>query len=199
MMLHHEGSQHAWVPGRRWDLIVTMDDATSEIYSAFFVDEQGTMPTTRSAVRGDPGSADCSARSSPTGPATTGTRPRPAAIRVDKDRPTEVGRALQQLVIELIAAYVARSQGALRAHVRDLAETPAPGAQARRHRRDGRGQPLRVRELYLPLHNVRFEIPAEDKGSASRAVRQAQLDDILVTVPHDEHRRRRQDRAATTF
>ena len=26
MMLHQDGSHHAWVPGRRWDLIVTMDD-----------------------------------------------------------------------------------------------------------------------------------------------------------------------------
>ena len=42
MMLHQDGSHHAWVPGRRWDLIVTMDDATSEIYSAFFVAEEGT-------------------------------------------------------------------------------------------------------------------------------------------------------------
>ena len=47
MMLHQDGSHHAWVPGRRWDLIVTMDDATSEIYSAFFVDEEGTMSSFR--------------------------------------------------------------------------------------------------------------------------------------------------------
>ena len=80
---------------------------------------------------------------------------------MDKDKPTQVGRALQQLDIELIAAY---SPEASRAHVRDLAETPAPGTQARRHR-DGRGQPL-LRELYLPLHNARFATPAEDKGSA---------------------------------
>ena len=37
------GSSHEWVPGRWWDLIVTMDDATSDIYSAFFVAEEGTM------------------------------------------------------------------------------------------------------------------------------------------------------------
>ena len=43
MMLHQDGSIHEWVPGRWWDLIVTMDDATSEIYSAFFVAEEGTM------------------------------------------------------------------------------------------------------------------------------------------------------------
>ncbi len=37
MMLHPDGSTHPWVSGRRWDLIVTMDDATNEHYSMFFV------------------------------------------------------------------------------------------------------------------------------------------------------------------
>ena len=43
MMLHPDGSTHEWVPGCQWDLIVTMEDATSDLYSAFFVDEEGTM------------------------------------------------------------------------------------------------------------------------------------------------------------
>ena len=34
MMLHQDGSSHEWVAGPWWDLIVTMDDATSEVYSA---------------------------------------------------------------------------------------------------------------------------------------------------------------------
>jgi hypothetical protein len=42
MMLHQDGSNHEWVPGKKWDLIVTMDDATSEQYSMFFVSEEGT-------------------------------------------------------------------------------------------------------------------------------------------------------------
>ena len=33
MMIHQDGSRHEWVPGQMWDLIVTMDDATSEIVS----------------------------------------------------------------------------------------------------------------------------------------------------------------------
>lgn len=28
MMIHQDGSTHEWVPGKKWDLIVTMDDAT---------------------------------------------------------------------------------------------------------------------------------------------------------------------------
>ncbi len=45
MMLHQDGSTHEWVPGQWWDLIVTMDDATSDIHSALFVEEEGTMST----------------------------------------------------------------------------------------------------------------------------------------------------------
>ena len=43
MLLHQDGSTHEWVPGCQWDLSVTLDDATSEIYSAFFVEEEGTL------------------------------------------------------------------------------------------------------------------------------------------------------------
>lgn len=42
MMLHQDGSTLQWVPGAYWDLIVTMDDATNEHYSIFFVNEEGT-------------------------------------------------------------------------------------------------------------------------------------------------------------
>jgi hypothetical protein len=42
MMLHQDGSTHEWVPGRKWDLIVTMDDGTGEHYRMFFVQEEGT-------------------------------------------------------------------------------------------------------------------------------------------------------------
>ena len=42
LLLHQDGSTHKWVAGAEWDLIVTMDDATSEVYSGFFVEEEGT-------------------------------------------------------------------------------------------------------------------------------------------------------------
>ena len=48
MMLHQDGSRHAWLGGQpALDLIVTMDDATSAIYSAFLVEEEGTASTFR--------------------------------------------------------------------------------------------------------------------------------------------------------
>ncbi|HYI72433.1 MAG TPA: helix-turn-helix domain-containing protein [Skermanella sp.] len=47
MMLYQDGSRHLWGPAldRQVDLIVTLDDATSEIYSAFLVEEEGTAST----------------------------------------------------------------------------------------------------------------------------------------------------------
>ena len=49
MMLHQDASTHAWLPGetRKLDLVVTMDDATSAIYSAFLVDQEGTASSLR--------------------------------------------------------------------------------------------------------------------------------------------------------
>ena len=103
MMLHQDGSSHEWVPGRWWDLIVTMDDATSDIYSAFFVAEEGTMSSFQGvseAIRAK--GLFCSLYADR---ASHYWNTPEAGGKVDKDTPTQVGRALAQLGIELIPAY----------------------------------------------------------------------------------------------
>ena len=42
MMIHQDGNNHKWVAGQTWGLINTMDDATNEHYSTFFIEEEGT-------------------------------------------------------------------------------------------------------------------------------------------------------------
>jgi len=112
MMLHQDGSSHQWLssdPEQWWDLIVTMDDATSEIYSAVFVAEEGTLSTFSALdeVIGERG-LFCALY------ADRGSHywhtPK-AGGKVDKDNPTQVGRALGQLGIELIAAYSPEARG----------------------------------------------------------------------------------------
>ena len=50
-MLHQDGSQFAWLAGQPdLDLIVTMDDATSTIYSAFLVEQEGTASSFRALL-----------------------------------------------------------------------------------------------------------------------------------------------------
>ena len=81
---------------------------------------------------------------------------------VDKDTPTQVGRALAQLD-RVDPGLLARGKGALGAHVRHLAEAPAPWlagitdmVEANRF----------LKEVFLPQHNARFATPAEDRGTA---------------------------------
>ena len=109
MMLHQDGSTHEWVPGQWWDLIVTMDDATSDIHSAFLVKEEGTMSTVRALgeVIAAPGlfGSLCADR------ASHYWHTPEAGGKVDRDNPTQVGRALAQLGIELIPAYSPEARG----------------------------------------------------------------------------------------
>lgn len=109
MMLRQDGSSHEWVGGQWWDLIVTLDDATSEVYSGFFVPEEGTMSTFRALgeVIGGRG-LFCSFY---TDRGSHYWHTPKAGGKVDKDNPTQVGRALAQLGIEPIAAYSPEARG----------------------------------------------------------------------------------------
>jgi hypothetical protein len=118
MMLHQDGSRHEWVVGKKWDLIVTMDDATNEHYSMFFVHEEGTASSFRgtrevilnrglfSSLYTDRGSHYWFT------PESGG--------RVSKGQLTQFGRAMKQLGIQMIAAYSpearGRSERAFRTH-----------------------------------------------------------------------------------
>ena len=175
MMVHQDGSRHEWVPGRWWDLIVTMDDATSEIYSAFFVAEEGTMSSFRALgeVIGERGLfcslyADRASHYWHT-PEAGGT--------VDKDNPTQVRRALQQLGIELIAAYSPEARGRSERMFGTLQKRLPQ--ELRLAGITGMAEANRfLKEVYLPQHNARFQVTPEAQGSAFVPFAGA-LDDIL--------------------
>ncbi len=78
MMIHQDASTHAWIPDQSWDLVVTMDDATNEHYSMFFVEQRRHLEQLTGGRGGDPARGACSAAFTVTGGATTGTRPRRA-------------------------------------------------------------------------------------------------------------------------
>jgi transposase len=159
MMLHQDGSRFAWLDGRaELDLIVTMDDATSEIYSAFLVEEEGTASTFRGLLEvftkhGLPSSLYTDRGShyflTPN-----------AGEAVDKERLTQVGRALSQLGIEHIAAYSPEARGRserafgtlqsrLPKELRLFGITEIAAANEY------------IRDVYLPMHNELFARPAQ--------------------------------------
>jgi len=175
MMVHQDGSTHQWVPGQWWDLIVTMDDATSEIYSGFFVEEEGTMSTFTALgeVIAEKG-LFCSLYADRAGHYWHTPE---AGGKVDKDRPTQVGRALAQLGSELIPAYSPEARGRSERMFGTLQKRLPQ--ELRLHGITTMAAANRfLKENYLPRHNARFAVPSEGEGSAFVPFAGA-LEDIL--------------------
>ena len=164
MMVHQDGSRHEWLAGQPpLDLIVTMDDATSEIYSAFFVDEEGTMSSLRALfeVIGERG-LFCSLYADR---ASHYWHTPEAGGKVDRDNPTQVGRALQRLGIELIPAYSPEARGRSERMFGTLQKRLPQ--ELRLAGITGIDEANRfLKEVYLPQHNARFATPAKDQGTA---------------------------------
>ncbi len=110
MLLHLDGSKHRWLPGKGYqDLILVFDDADSEVYSAQLVREESTetvMAALQQVVeqRGVFCSLYTDAASHFVWTPVAGGKP-------DRSRLTQVGRALEQLGVELIVAYSPQARG----------------------------------------------------------------------------------------
>ncbi len=177
MMLHQDGSMHVWLAGPpALDLIVTLDDATSAIYSAFLIEEEGTASTFRALMEvfgshGLPMSlyTDRGAHYfyTPT-----------AGGEVDRSRPTQVGRALERLGVEHIAAYSPQARGRSERvfHtlqdrlVKELALKEIDTVEAAN---------LFLCDVYIPEYNARFAVAAAQEGTAFVAIPGVDLAEIL--------------------
>ena len=177
MMLHQDGSMHVWLAGQpALDLIVTLDDATSAIYSAFLIEEEGTASTFRALMEvfgshGLPMSlyTDRGAHYfyTPT-----------AGGEVDRSRPTQVGRALERLGVEHIAAYSPQARGRSERvfHtlqdrlVKELALKEIDTVEAAN---------LFLCDVYIPEYNARFAVAAAQEGTAFVAIPSVDLAEIL--------------------
>jgi transposase len=110
MMLHIDGSHHQWFGDERWhDLIVILDDATSEIYYARLVEAEST----RTVMEGiwkvvEKKGIFCSLYSDRAGHFFQTPK---AGEPVDRQALTQVGRALRELSIRLIPAYSPQARG----------------------------------------------------------------------------------------
>jgi len=163
MMLHQDGSTHEWIPGCQWDLIVTLDDATSTIYSAFFVEEEGT----RSSLRGLQEVIETQGLFSSlyTDRGSHYWHTDEAGGKVDKIRLTQVHRALQQLGITLIPAYSPEARGRSERAFRTLQDRlPKELALAGIIEMAAANRYLATQ--FLPAHNQRFAVSASEVGTA---------------------------------
>ena len=177
MMLHQDASPFEWLEGMPMlDLVATMDDATSEIYSAFLVEEEGIVSTFRSLLevftaKGLPASLYTDRGShyffTPA-----------AGEPVDKTRLTQVGRALARLGIEHIPAYSPQARGRSERMFRTLqGRLPKELSLCGIDNIDDANR--YIRDIFLPLHNEQFVTPPQIAESAFVTCDPALLADIL--------------------
>jgi transposase len=164
MLLHIDASSHRWLGGQQWhDLLVVLDDATSEIYYAQLVEQESTA-TALAALREvvEQHGIFCALYSD------RGSHfwltPKEGEI-VDRQRLTQVGRAMRDLGIAMIPAYSPQArgrsernfgtwQGRLPQELRLRGITTVP--EANRF----------LREHYIAELNRKFSIPAAHPESA---------------------------------
>jgi transposase len=178
MMLHQDGSRHEWLDGQGpLDLVIAMDDATSGLYSAILVEEEGTMSSFVSlaetiAAKG----LFCSLY---TDRGTHYFDTPKAGGKVAEGVSTQVGRALAQLGIEHIAAYSPQARGRCERVFRTLQDRlPKELRLAGITTMEAANR--FITETYLPLHNARFAEAPADPGSAFVPVAHAQWRDVLA-------------------
>ena len=177
MLVHQDASRHAWLAGHApLDLVVTLDDATSEIYSAFLTAEEGTASSFRGLAETiDKKGLFCALYTDRGGHYFHTPE---AGGKVSRHQLTQVGRALAELGIEHIAAYSpearGRSERAFRTLqdrlVKELALAGIATIEAANRF---------IAEVYLGEHNARFAVAAEEPGSAFVACRPEQWREVL--------------------
>ena len=178
MLLHIDGSKHQWLNDERWhDLIVILDDATSEIYYAQLVEEESTrtvMAGLREVIERQ--GLFCALYSDRGSHFFVTPK---AGEKVDKHRLTQVGRAMKELSVQMIPAYSPQArgrsersfgtwQGRLPQELRLAGITTVEAANAF------------LRERYISEFNGKFTAPAREKGTAFRKTARADLNWIFT-------------------
>jgi transposase len=164
MMLFQDGSTHAWLQGQPpLDLIVTLDDATGEIDSAFLVEEEGTFSSLRGLREVIESKGLFGSLYTDRGSHYFLT-PK-AGEAVDKDQLTQVGRALKQLGIEHIPSYSPQGRGRMERVFGTL-----QGRLPQMLRLAGidtvEDANRYLAEVYVAEHNARFAVEAAEPGDA---------------------------------
>ena len=178
MMLLQDGSPHHWIPAldRELDLVVTLDDATGELYSAILVEEEGTASSFLGLA--ETITKNGLFRSLYTDRGSHYFHTPKAGGRVDKGRLTQVGRALKQLGITHIPSYSPEARGRIERVFGTLQMRLPPElrlaeiatmAAANRY----------LEEHFVPDYNARFAVSAAEAGSAFIAYAGQPLEEVL--------------------
>jgi len=177
MMLHIDASEHRWFPdGRKYELIVILDDATSEIYYAQLVEAESTrsmMQALREVV--ETRGVFCTLYSDRAGHFFVTQQ---AGQKVDKTRLTQVGRALEELGIKMIPAYSPQARGRSERSFGTWQGRLPQELRLRGITELGKANEFLRRE-YVAEFNRRFSVAAAQKGTAFVRSKRKDLDLIF--------------------
>jgi transposase len=178
MLLHIDGSKHQWLNDDRWhDLIVILDDATSEIYYAQLVEEESTrtvMAGLREVIESK--GLFCALYSDRGSHFFVTVK---AGEKVDKQRLTQVGRAMKELGVQMIPAYSPQARGrSERSFGTWQGRLPQELRLAKISDREKANQFLR--ERYIGEFNAKFTITCEEKGTAFRRCSRKDLEWVFT-------------------
>jgi hypothetical protein len=164
MLLHIDGSRHRWFQDERWyDLIVILDDATSEIYYAQLTEEESTLTVMAGLKQVIASKGAFCALYSDRGshfwhtPKTGG--------QIDPHRLTQVGRALRELGVQMIPAYSPQARGRSERNFGTWQGRLPQELRLRGIRTLAAANGF-LREHYQAEFNRRFQVPAAQRGSA---------------------------------
>jgi len=178
MLLHIDGSKHRWFGDERWyDLIVILDDATSEIYYAQLVEEESTrtvMAGLREVI--ETKGLFCALYSDRGSHFFITTK---AGEKVEKHRLTQVGRAMKELGVQMIPAYSPQARGrGERSFGTWQGRLPQELRLAGIETVEGANRFLR--EHYIAVFNQKFTVPAREKGTAFRRTTRSDLNWVFT-------------------
>src|SRR3989338_2797646 len=172
MMVHQDASSHEWIDGHRWDLVVTMDDATGGHLSMFFCDEEGTVSSFHGIGQTIARHGLFSAFYTDRGSHYFYTPE--AGGKVDRNNLTQVGRALKQLGIQHIPAYSPEARGSFGASLQNTSGAASAGACQGRYNRHGGCQPLSGTGLFAAVQR-RVQGAGPGRGNGLYPVHRQQL------------------------
>src|ERR1700721_3709772 len=177
MLLHIDGSRHQWFQDERWyDLIVILDDATSEIYYAQLVEEESTATVMAGLQQVIERKGVFCALYSNRGSHFWLT-PK-VGSKVDSHRRTQVGRALHELGVQMIPAYSPQARGRSERNFSTW-QGRLPQELRLRGIRTLDGANKFLNDHYIAEFNRRFQVQPEQTGSAFVPCRKAHLDDVF--------------------
>jgi len=177
MLLHIDGSRHRWFQDERWhDLIVILDDASSEIYYAQLVEEESTL-TVMVALREVIARKGLFCALYSDRGSHFWLTPK-AGGKVDPHRVTQVGRALRQLGIQMIPAYSPQARGRSE---RNFGTWQGRLPQELRLRGISTVEEANsfLREHYIAEFNRRFQVAASQRGTAFTRCPSRDLDRVF--------------------